>query len=148
VKTIYLVSCVKKKAKAPAPACELYRSEWFQNAKRYVFRQLQSGDHWFVLSAEHYLLEPGAIIAPYDKTLASAGKAARQLWAKQVLTQLHGVLKPRDRIVILAGKNYREFLEPELTRAHHEVQVPMRGLDQIRQKEWLRHQLRESPGPA
>jgi hypothetical protein len=50
---------------------------------------------------------------------------------------LLNVLRPRDRVVILAGIAYREFLEPSLRSRGYVVEVPMRGLGIGRQLAWL-----------
>ena len=61
----------------------------------------------------------------------------RRAWAGQVLALLDEVLCKEDRIVILAGERYREFLEPALIEQGHEVSVPMRGLGIGKQLQWL-----------
>jgi hypothetical protein len=58
---IYLVACVAEKGATAAPARDLYVSAWFKKARAYVERR---GATWFVLSAEHGLLDPGASIRP------------------------------------------------------------------------------------
>jgi hypothetical protein len=46
----YLVSCVRKKLSGLASAKDLYVSEWFRRARRYVEAK---GGPWFILSAKH-----------------------------------------------------------------------------------------------
>jgi len=43
---LYLVSCVAKKAPAPATAADLYRSAWFLKARSFVERR---GARWLEL---------------------------------------------------------------------------------------------------
>jgi hypothetical protein len=136
-KTVYLVSCVARKAATTMPAHELYQSDWFRKAKRYVLQRIQPGDRWFILSAEHHLVNPLQIIAPYNSTLLDMPYAKRQIWAQKVLTQLHPELNEGDRIVALAGERYREFLEPALVSIGYAVKVPMRGMGIGKQKAWL-----------
>ena len=61
---IYLVSCVSQKLSHPAPAQNLYTSAWFQKARSFV---LKSGSPWYILSAEHGLVHPEQVLAPYEK---------------------------------------------------------------------------------
>jgi hypothetical protein len=61
--TCYLVSCVSLKAPGPLPAEVLYVSDWFTKARAYVLAHLRPGDQWFILSAEHQLLEPSRLVA-------------------------------------------------------------------------------------
>ena len=64
--TVYLISCVSVKRASPAAARDLYISPWFKKARHYVERK---GCPWFILSAEHGLVRPNEMIAPYTKTL-------------------------------------------------------------------------------
>jgi cytoplasmic iron level regulating protein YaaA (DUF328/UPF0246 family) len=138
--TIYLVSCVKQKALMACPAESLYQSDWFRKAKGWVLRHLTSGDRWFILSAKYHLVAPTHVIPPYEQTLLRMPKNLRQAWAGKVLSQLKEILHPGDRIVILAGDCYREFLEPGLSG--YPVEVPMKGLSIGRQLAWLSYRPR------
>lgn len=84
-KKVALVSCVKSKREVPSPACDLYASQLFQGMRRYAE---QNADAWFILSAEHGVLSPDEVIAPYEKTLNKMGKAARSQWSARVVQQL------------------------------------------------------------
>src|SRR6202034_3919653 len=64
--TVYVVSCVGKKQDHACKAADLYVSEWFRKARTYVEA---TRCPWFILSAEYGFLEPGRVVAPYDKTL-------------------------------------------------------------------------------
>lgn len=108
-----------------------------------MLQRLVPGDCRFILSAQHHLVEPRRLLRPYEKTLLKMAKLERRAWAEQVLAQLRLVLRSDDRIVMLAGKRYREFLEPALIQDGHEVSVPMRGLAIGRQLWWLKAALAE-----
>lgn len=138
--TVYLVACTKTKARSPCAAKDLYTSPWFRKARRYV--EARSGC-WFILSAEHGLLDPERVIAPYETTLKRMDRPQRVAWAQRVHRQLlarrllPGFLA---KIVILAGLDYREHLEHWLTlggRDPRGVEVPLRGLGLGRQLAWL-----------
>lgn len=132
---VFLVACTKAKRPAPCPARDLYTaSDWFRRARAFV--ELQ-GDPWFVLSAEHGLVPPDQLVAPYEASLARMPAAKRRAWSLQVL----GDLARRDlvgrRFVILAGRLYRDPLIPALTfngEAQDLVEVPLRGLGFGQQK--------------
>ena len=139
--TLYLVSCVGKKRLTRAPARCLYTSGWFQKARTYVET---TGRPWFILSAKHGLLDPETVIRPYNKTLNDARRAKRRLWAWKVLDRLKAHLDGVDSVVVLAGKRYREVLEPELLARGIDVCVPMRGLRIGEQLSWLKKRLSSS----
>ena len=134
VSRVYLVSCVSQKLDNPALAQDLYTSPWFQKARRYV---LKSGSPWYILSAEHGLVHPEQILAPYEKTLNTLGAAERRAWAREVQTQMEQALPEADEIILLAGARYRDHLEPWLRRRFTRVSVPMRGLQFGKQLQWL-----------
>ncbi|WBY01539.1 hypothetical protein PE066_19065 [Ramlibacter tataouinensis] len=131
--TIALVGCVKSKRPHPAPAEDLYTSALFRALRAYARRH---ADRWFILSAEHGLLQPQDVVQPYEKTLLTMAKPARQQWASKVATQLDAVLPAGCRLILLAGQRYREDLEPLLQARGHQIDVPLRGLrlgEQLRQ---------------
>ena len=146
MKTIYLVSCVSRKATEPKPAMELYKSDWFCKARQYV-AQSRPPDLWFILSAEHFLLDPNKIVEPYNTTLNRMGRQDRKRWSARVLEQINSVLGPGDRVVVLAGQRYREMLVPSLRAAGHIVEVPMEGMPIGKQKAWLLAQIRHEALP-
>jgi hypothetical protein len=82
---LVLVSCVSQKLSEPAPARLLYRSEWFIKVRTLV--ESQKAD-WLILSALYGVVAPDTNIAPYEKTLNSAGVAERRAWAENVYRQL------------------------------------------------------------
>ncbi len=137
---VYLVACAKTKAAQPCAAKDLYRSDWFRKARAYV--EAQSAP-WFILSARHGLLDPDAVVAPYEANLPRMCKLDRRAWA----TKVHHALFAKRllpvfgrRIVFLAGAVYREHLEPGLTlngRDPGAVETPMRGLGLGQQLAWL-----------
>ena len=131
---VALVSCVKSKRSAAAPAGDLYTSALFRSLRTYAER---NADRWFILSAEHGLLDPHQVIAPYEKTLNRMGKADRDAWASRVQRQLGEVLPAGAEIVMLAGERYREGLVPFLKRRGHQVTIPLEGLPFGRQLQRL-----------
>jgi hypothetical protein len=140
LRTVYLISCVSKKLPTPAQAKDLYTSDWFLKARHYVER---TSSPWFILSAEHGLVPPDRILAPYERTLNAMGMLDRQAWAAQVKAQMEMSmsLPDADRIVVLAGLRYREFLIDYLRQRARTVEVPMEGLSIGRQLRYLKEAL-------
>jgi len=96
---LHVVACVSQKHSESMPARQLYRSDWFRKARRYVESW---GLPWMILSAEHGLLHPDQVIAPYDRTLSGMSPAERSAWRCRVIEQLCEL--PRaERVVFLAG---------------------------------------------
>jgi hypothetical protein len=134
---LFLVSCVAEKAAEPCEARDLYRSDWFRKARAYVEAL---GADWLILSAEHGVLDPRQVAAPYDATLNAMPVADRRAWSAEVMRQLRQRGQVGRRVVILAGERYREFLIPLLepvAGGPGNVAVPMRGLGIGEQKAWL-----------
>ena len=69
----------------------------------------------YILSAKHGLVYEDAVLEPYDETLNDLPAEARKAWADRVLGQLAQVCDTRaDHFIILAGRNYYEYLLPGL----------------------------------
>lgn len=134
VSRIALISCVKTKANRALPAKDLYISPWFTKARSLVER---SGLTWFILSAEHGLVEPHAIIQPYERTLNKMSAADRMVWSERVISQIENMVPEAGEVVVLAGERYRENLMPYLRGRYRAVTVPMKGLTSGRQLNWL-----------
>ena len=131
---LVLVSCVKSKLDRRSPAKEMYISNWFRQARRVVETH---GLEWRILSAKYGLLHPDTQIDPYEQTLRGQPIAGRRVWAEGVLEDLLALAQNSNRLIILAGANYREFLLPALMGAGIDFDVPMKHLRQGEQMQWL-----------
>jgi hypothetical protein len=135
---VALVSCVKSKRLSASPAGELYTSALFRGMRQYARRHARQ---WFILSAQHHLLAPEQVVAPYERTLNKMRGQARQEWWEVVRAQLQEWIPKGSRVLILAGFRYREhvvpFLENEWGCA---VEVPLAGMPFGRQLAWLKEQ--------
>ncbi|MDF1513210.1 MAG: hypothetical protein P1S60_05330 [Anaerolineae bacterium] len=134
--TIVLQSCVKTKLPYRAKAADLYTSSLFKLSRQYA-RSLNP-DYIFILSAKYGLVYPEQEIDPYDLTLKTMGVADRREWSRRVLSELLSVVLPGDRIIFLAGKDYREYLIPSLEKVGCIIDVPMKGLSYGKQLQWLK----------
>ncbi len=136
MKTVVLVSCVKKKVAYRAKAKDLYASPFFKLNLRYA-RSLDPDDV-FVLSAQHGLVGLEEELEPYEHTLNGMSSEEVKGWADSVLAQLGSVADlQKDRFVLLAGERYRKYLLPHLP--NHEI--PLRGLGIGKQMRFLKESL-------
>jgi hypothetical protein len=131
---ICLVSCVGKKQTKRVAAKDLYISDWFIKARRFVESK---GYSWFILSAEHGLIDPGKLLSPYEKTLNTMGVRDRREWARKVLKQIDVEIPNAKSFIFLAGQRYRENLVEPLRLAGSSIYIPMEGLTIGRQLSWL-----------
>lgn len=124
MKTIVLLSCVKKKKNCSCKARELYDSTLFKYSLQYA--EKLGPDKIFILSALHGVLELNQYIEPYNVTLKNMRTAEKRNWAQKAIQQLQekGVDLCKDNIVFLAGEEYRKYLLPHIR--HYEV--PLQGL--------------------
>lgn len=131
---IYLVSCVSKKKPGPCAAKDIYISHWFKKARAYAEN---AGDAWYILSAYYGLLHPDRVVSSYNITLNRMSLRERRAWADGVLRELRQVLRVGDKVVILAGQRYRQFLEDGIRALGVSVGIPMEGLRIGEQLRWL-----------
>ena len=135
---IALVSCAKNKQAIAAPARDLYTSQLFAYQRRYAEK---FADGWYILSAEHGVLHPDEMIAPYERSLNNMPIAERRCWASRVQHELLSVLTDATQVIILAGQRYKADVEPFLADHGMSVVVPMEGLTIGRQLRWLKNEV-------
>ena len=134
MRQVCLVACVKKKRAHRSRAEHLYNSPLFRAASNYA-RQF---DGWWILSAKYGLLSPSDWVEPYDESLFGMTSTERRHWSMGVMYELDGQHMDGDRVTILAGRKYREFIAPALVDAGFCVEVPMVGLGIGQQMSWLK----------
>jgi hypothetical protein len=143
--TVALISCGKLKANTPAPAKDLYLSPRFRTARAIAESR---GWRWYVLSALYGLVAPDRIIAPYDVTLMRAARTRRRVWTSDVLQQIDNDLEPGTQVVLLAGRDYTEFLAEALRGMGYVVEEPLAGLRQGEQLAKLREMASGTPSSS
>jgi hypothetical protein len=127
-RTTGLVACSKRKMALPPgseiAAAQLYAGTLFRRAAAYA---RAACDDWFILSAKHGLVAPGAPLAPYDRSLHDLGAVGRRRWAEGIVEHIDALLlnTPRTHWLILASLRYREHVVPRL---QGEVEIPLEGL--------------------
>ncbi len=126
-----LVACAARKHPYRSKAADLYRSAWFGKARTWVEDR---GYSWMILSARHGLVHPDTLLDPYDQALTSMPAAIRRAWAAGVIGVLERLYPSVDRIIILAGRVYREHL---VEWAGSRALIPMAGMGIGQQLAWL-----------
>ncbi|WP_375448754.1 DUF6884 domain-containing protein [uncultured Nostoc sp.] len=137
---VYLVAGCGKQLTYPAAAKDLYYSQHFQACRRYVEEQ---ESRWYILSPLHQVINPEAIIKPYDKSPYSLSHQERILWAQQVAENLIQVASPEIEFVFLTGKLYRQEVTPILKAKGYETKVPMQHLAIGQQLAWIKKELEQ-----
>jgi len=132
---VMLVGCVKKKRETARPAKDLYCSALWAKRRAYVEA---SGVRWFILSAEHGLVDPDTLLQPYDTTLKTMSSAERRAWATEVDHQIAAKYGPLigNLVEIHAGMDYQQHLRPLLAARGASITYPLEGLSQGRQLQW------------
>lgn len=133
---IALVSCCGKKLSRIASARLLYRSPLFQKSARWV--ELQ-GLEWFVISAEHGLIQPDALLGPYERPMRSVSAADRLAWNRNIARELQALTIARDveqlHVTLLAGEAYAGWIP--LVQPWCAVEQPLGGLEIGERLRWL-----------
>lgn len=135
---LVLVGCVKTKRTRPSAAKDLYNSPLWEKRRRYAE---SSRMPWAILSAEHGLLDPDAVIVPYDRYLGDEPPAYKRAWsarlAGQVLERLSDL--GLSAVEIHAGSAYVENgLATRLASQGVDVSWPVQGLAIGQQLGWYR----------
>jgi len=137
---IGLIGCVKKKKAVKSQAKDLYISDLFIKARRYVETHY---DKWFILSAKYYLVDPKTCIEPYDETLNEKTVKERKEWSRRVFSQIKDRLPNPSQYELYfhAGIKYREFLIPILIKAGYSCKVSLKGMRIGEQLSWYKRRL-------
>jgi hypothetical protein len=149
MRSLTLVACSKQKAPTACAARDLYTSPWFRLARQVA----EASGEWRILSAEHGLLDPAQVVAPYDLTLATMPAAHRGRWGRRVLKDLFQLLDPSRglsgngaRVVLLAGSLYWGPVALRLEENGATVETPLAHLGIGQQLRWLKTRLAEIQG--
>ncbi len=130
---IGVVACCGHKRAEPCMAQDLYTSPLFRYSRAYVETHC---DGWVILSAQHHVVRPGEILAPYDLTLERMAWGERTKWTHICRKQLLELF-PEAVFVVLAGSRYRNVFNATMP---HEV--PLAGMGIGQQVQWLQRQTR------
>lgn len=132
---IVLVSCVKTKRPEAAAAKDLYTSALFRKERSYAER---SGVPWYILSAEHGLVDPEQWLAPYERYLPDESSTYREAWGVKVvddLEQVEGLMEGKV-VEIHAGAVYLDAIRSRLQSRGAVIVEPLRGLPMGKRLQW------------
>lgn len=132
-----VIGCGKSKLAVKAPAKDLYTGSLFRAARRYAEAK---GGPWAILSAEHGLVLPNTVLAPYDRQLKLKGGVLRS-WALQAATrctQLVSQMEGTFLVEVLAGHPYAWPFRNELHWMGVESTEPLEGLGLGLRLQWLK----------
>jgi hypothetical protein len=106
-------------------------------AKHRRYAETRAGA-WYIISAEHGLVHPDALLEPYDVALADQGEDYRRAWAQWVVAKLRRVEgNLHGRVIeIHAGEAYAGPLLTLLHAAGAVVSQPTAGMRQGEQLAW------------
>jgi hypothetical protein len=133
---IVLVACVSKKLDRPAPAIELYCSQWFRAACKYA---LSTGWELYFLSAQHGLVRPSQVLDPYECNPRKKTKIELLQWQTMVVNQLKELAPDGAQFAIIGGKSYYEGVKEKLEEQElYTVATPLIGKMIGWQLNWLK----------
>ena len=78
------------------------------------------------------------MIVAVERDRNAVGRAERRAWGSKVLRRLQPELAGVDRVVILAGARYREFLVDAIRGKEVTVEIPLKGMRIGEQLRWLK----------
>lgn len=133
---LILLGCVSQKLDWSAPARDLYRSTLWVGRKAYAER---TGKPWRILSAEHGVIHPDAVIAPYDRSLEAQTARYRREWSDRTAGDILQLTAQLETAVveIHAGSAYIDSgLGTRLEHAGITVDRPLRGMRIGEQLAW------------
>lgn len=125
MRKIALVACTKTKQSSRMRAQLLYNSSLYRKSLLYA---LTNADEIFILSAKHFLLDPEAVISPYERAMSELKKEERNEWGREVERQLLKVVKRSDELVVLCGRDYYSPLLEAIGRIGCRTIFPLQGL--------------------
>lgn len=132
---IALVGCGSQKASTRCAARDMYTSQLFRASRAYAEATC---DSWWILSARYGLLNPAAVIYPYDQVLT---RRTAEQWGKRIGMALEiAVPFPSLRdveLVVLAGSLYADAIEPVDDREFNWAE-PLKGLGIGERLRWLK----------
>lgn len=132
---VVLLCSANRKHPWPAPAGDLYHSEFFRLAKQYA-DQL-SPKRLFILSAVHGLVAAEEELAPYTMTMSALGQGDVKSWGKMVATQLQEAVHLHRHEVIILGLG--RFANPILKHIPQAI-APLVSMTLAQAMQFLREQ--------
>jgi hypothetical protein len=122
---LVVIGCSGEKSSAASPAVTLYRSRRFHASIRWAERV---GAPWVVLSAKHGILDPDAIIDPYDVHLSNLTAEEQTAWAEKAAESLRLRTAESAKLVFLCDDVYTRPVAKCLRPAGRHCFTPLDGV--------------------
>lgn len=133
--TLNLIGCTLKKRAETCRAADLYLGRLYALSRIYAERK---GLPWRILSPEHGLLHPDAIVAPYSKRM-SRNQEERRQWAIWVASAIKSEFPSKQtRILLIASPIYTSELGQRLIALGYCVSEPMENMGLDQRTKWIR----------
>jgi uncharacterized protein DUF6884 len=136
---VIILGCVSSKRSGPAKAKDLYVSPMFAKRRRYAE---STGKPWFIFSAEHGMIDPEVVIAPYDVAMARLRVDEVRTKGVRAADQLEALAGPLrgKRFEIHAGAAYVRSIKDPLAKRGAILLNPLEGLRFGYQLQWYDRQ--------
>lgn len=107
--SIALISCSKQKYKWLHRAYKLYsKSTLF---KKHILYAKKNCKDFYILSAEHGLIDKNKILQDYDYTLVWKSQKELKIFWEKISKQIKEKIDKKEDIMLLAGENYIKYLD-------------------------------------
>lgn len=109
-----------------------------QGCKKRRDHVTRRGLTWFILSAQHGLVTPDEVLAPYDMAPKDQPASYQREWGRRVVTHLAALLSSVAGMTfeIHAGAAYVDALQAPLIAERACASTPLKGLTQGLQLAW------------
>lgn len=109
MRRLAFISCVSMKSNKACEVKDMYISPLFKYS--YKFASNAGVNEIYILSAKYGVIKDDKIIEPYNTTLNKMSRDERIQWSENVNLKLEDIIKNDDKILLLAGSKYIEFLK-------------------------------------
>lgn len=134
---VVVIACGATKTDHPRPAAELYTGALFTAARRAV---LADGRAWLILSAEHGLVHPLEVLAPYERVLGNQ---------PDDLARLAGLIRTQNPPAVVEAWTPTRYTTALAQGGVQVAGTPLRGLGIGQQIGWLTNHARQcQPAPT
>lgn len=122
---VALVACSSMKSSVPKPAGEFYEGSLHKKQLTFAQEALElTTNQIYIVSAKYELVPLTTVIEPYDVVLSSLSPSQRRVWGRNVVNSLLERHPDVELVYLMAGKYYRDAVEPFFKREGIQTLVP------------------------
>jgi len=141
MKPLIILGCSGKKRNNRSPASDLYLSDRFTIGRNIC---KEYSEKWLILSAKYGLIDPSAIVDPYDLTLSDLDNRSVEKWVIEVSNDIKSVLLEKQPVIFIGDPTYFKDVSKNLIKQNIIIYIPFKHISKFRRCEWLKGCLRES----